>query len=102
MRNTQPSPGSDDDPDWSKFWNVYPKKVSKKEARKKWAAVIKGGADPADIISGAEKYRDLVARERRAKNVIKDPDGWLSGEKWTDDMSAATSTGGAIGHFWDN
>lgn len=102
-RDTEPTPGSDDDPDWLKFWSVYPKKVSKKEARKRWAAAVKK-TDPAVIIAGAERYRALVIAEKRAKSHIKDPDGWLNGEKWNDDLTDTTpiAAGGPVGHWWDN
>jgi hypothetical protein len=82
----QPEPGSDDDPDWVKFWEIYPNKVSKADARKAWAKAVKKVA-PFVIIAGAERYRELVTLQRREKGHIKDPRGWLNGERWTDEIT---------------
>jgi len=38
------------------FWTVYPKKRDKKSAEKCWAARIKEGHSPADLISAASAY----------------------------------------------
>ncbi|AEV86715.1 hypothetical protein ACWT_5698 [Actinoplanes sp. SE50] len=81
-----PAPGADDDPNWCKFWDAYPLKVSKKEARTRYAAAVQKGAKPEDIIAGAESYRDRVRREGIPRDKTKHPDGWLSGERWNDEM----------------
>lgn len=95
-----PKPGSDDDPDWVKFWTIWPKKVGKPDARKAWAKAVTKVA-PFVIIAAAERYRDLVVRrEKRDKRHIKDPSGWLNGERWTDEIPgelASTSTDGRGG-----
>lgn len=97
-----PQPGSDDDPDWVKFWTGWPKKVGKPAARKAWAKSVKKAA-PFVIIAGAERYRELVRFERREQRFIKDPATWLNGEHWTDEVNdrlealrrgAATGTDG--------
>jgi hypothetical protein len=92
----KPEPGSDDDPDWLKFWEIWPKKVSKPEARKAWAKAVKK-APTAEILAGAEHYRILVVREKREKQHIKDPSGWLNGERWTDEVSARRGLNGGTG-----
>jgi hypothetical protein len=80
-----PAPSSDADPDWCKFWDAYPLKVSKKDARTKYIAALKKNTDPADIIAGAEAYRDRIQREGIPRDKIKHPDGWLNGERWKDE-----------------
>jgi hypothetical protein len=92
----KPEPGSDDDPDWMKFWEIWPKKVSKPEARKAWAKAVKK-APTAEILAGAEHYRILVIREKREKQHIKDPSGWLNGERWTDEVSVRRGINGGTG-----
>lgn len=88
-----PEPGSDDDPKWLRFWAVFPNKVSKKDARDKWAKAIKSGVDPDAIIGGAIRYAGLVRRERREKAKIKDPSGWLNGARWEDEIDEAPAAG---------
>lgn len=94
-----PKPGSDDDADWCKFWATYPRRVGKAEARKAWAKAIKGRHDPEKIISGASRYAAEVTRRRAPIDKIKHPQGWLTGERWNDDLATTTATSGA---FWDN
>lgn len=88
--NRMPEPGSDDDPDWLKFWQIWPKKVGKPDARKAWAKAVTKVA-PFVIIAAAERHRDLFARERRDRRHIKDPSGWLNGERWNDEIDGASN-----------
>lgn len=81
-----PQPGSDEDPDWVKFWTGWPKKVSKPAARKAWTKAVKKAA-PFVIIAGSERYRELVTLERREQRFIRDPATWLNGEQWTDEIN---------------
>ena len=76
-----PKPGSDDDPDWLKFWETYPLKKSKDGARKSWAAAVKK-AGAADIIAGAERYRDDPGRK---PEFTKHPTTWLNQGCWLDE-----------------
>lgn len=73
-----------DDPDFTKFWDVYPRKVGKGEARKAWFKLVKTGVDAADIIAGAERYRDDPKRQRSGIEYTKHPGPWLNAERWTD------------------
>lgn len=98
-RRAGPEPGSDDDPQWRRFWDAYPRKDGKKAARAKWAAAVKK-ADPEVIITGAERYRDRMAREDTPRQKIKMPEGWLNGERWEDERVAIGPA--PISHWWDN
>lgn len=76
-----PKPGSDNDPDWLRFWEIYPLKKSKDGARRSWAAALKKAA-ASDIIAGAERYRDDPARK---PEYTKHPTTWLNQGCWTDE-----------------
>ncbi|MFC4333882.1 hypothetical protein [Salininema proteolyticum] len=84
-RSRRVKPGSDRDPDWLKFWDTYPLKKSKDGARKAWAKAIKRTA-PADIIAGAERYRDDPGRDPR---FTKHPTTWLNQGCWDDEPTPA-------------
>lgn len=88
----KPKPGSDEDPDWLKFWATYPKKTAKEGARKSWAKALRI-ADAADIIAGSERYRD---DPNRSPQYTKDPTTWLNNGCWDDEPLPARS--GANGH----
>lgn len=90
-----------DDPDFAKFWDVYPRKVGKGEARKVWARVVKSGVDPALIIAGAERYRDDTMRRRKDLSYTKHPGPWLNAERWTDQLNGNDLPPAKSG-WWDN
>lgn len=89
--------------DFDRFWAVYPRKVGKGEARKAWAKVVKSGVEPAQIVAGAERYRDDPLRKRRGDEFTKHPGPWLNAERWSDqDSSAEPETPAARGAWWNN
>ena len=66
-------------PHFDEFWQVYPKKVDKGDARRAWITAIKK-ADPEYIVGKATEYaNDPNLPERR---YIKDPASWLNAEAW--------------------
>lgn len=76
---------------FDRFWKVYPKKVGKPAAEKNFARAVKAGADPEDIIAGARRY---AQSEQVARGYVKHPQGWLTDQRWLDDIPAPTQ--GAI------
>jgi hypothetical protein len=88
--------GSDADPDFAAFWDVYPRRVAKGQARKAWkTAVVKGSVDPKAIILGAERYRDDHNRQSRPAEYTKHPGTWLNGECWLEEGSDARAAASA-------
>lgn len=81
-----PEPGTDEDPDWVKLWSIFPNGSCKADARKAYARAVKKAA-PFVIIAGAERYRDLVTRQRREKRHIAHASSWLNGERWNDEIT---------------
>lgn len=90
-----------EDLEFARFWNVYPRKVGKGEARKVWAKLRKNGVDLEAVIAGAERYRDDPARQRKDLEYTKHPGPWLNAERWTD-MPAAEHDNAAPRGWWDN
>lgn len=80
-----PESGSDSDPDWVKFWSIYPLKKSKEGARKSWKSALKK-ATAAEIIAGAERYRDDPGRKPK---FTKHPTTWLNQGCWSDEPTPA-------------
>ncbi len=77
--------GSDDDPDFTSFWSIYPRKVGKGQARKAWRAAVRGRhIEPAVIIATADHFRDVTRRERTETKYIPHPTSWLNGERYDD------------------
>jgi hypothetical protein len=88
--------GSGDDPEWLKFWAVYPRKVAKPAALKAWRAKIKAGASPDVIIDAAAAYADERQADRRpgSRNFTAHPATWLNQERFADDDKPDNSQGG--------
>lgn len=70
--------------DFCKFWEAYPRKQAKKGAEKKFAAAVKSGVDPSQIIAGAEAYAAHCLRERTEAQFVKLPTTWLNNGCWED------------------
>lgn len=66
---------------FEEFWNLYPKKVNKKQAEQKYNLAIKKTKHET-IIEWLNKY--LLSREVQGW-FIKSPDWWLHNEKWNDE-----------------
>lgn len=76
---------AENDPQWMRFWDAYPYRVSKKEARKAWADL-----DPHPELVD----RMLVALAWQGPLWAKQgygtpyPASWIRAERWTDEMPA--------------
>lgn len=63
------------------FWETYPRKAGKVDARKAWAKAIRT-ADPRDIILGAMRY---ATDPNRSPAYTAHPATWLNAGRWEDD-----------------
>jgi hypothetical protein len=79
----------EEDKGWASFWAAYPRRQSKKDARKAWARI-----NPSpDMV---QKMLDALAWQVNQPQWTKD-DGcyiphassWLNGEKWEDECPAS-------------
>jgi hypothetical protein len=69
------------------FWSIYPRKVSKKEARRVFDfKVNEQGVAPELIIAGAKRYAAQMAAEHQPQKYIKYPHLWLDNDRWEDEI----------------
>lgn len=56
-------------------WEAYPPRAggNKKATFRAWAARVKAGTDPADMLAGAARYAAFVLAERTEERFIKQP-----------------------------
>lgn len=71
------------DDSFEQFWNRYPRKEGKADARKAFDAAIKKETFET-ILNGASGYASFVQREKRELKYVKLPGGWLRNEAWKD------------------
>jgi hypothetical protein len=90
-----------EDPEWVKFWSVYPSIKDKSAARTKWLTAVRAGATPAQILAGAEAYAEERAREDAKFN--KHAATWLHQKCWEQyDEAAKEPTYAGPRPFYEN
>lgn len=74
--------------DWPKdgfdrFWAVFPRKQSRKDALKAWEKIGKAGRVPfGEIMAGLERY----LASGPDPQFVPHPSTWLNGERWADQV----------------
>jgi hypothetical protein len=69
-------------PEFDEFWSVYPRKIAKTDAWKKWQRRIKEGVDPDYMIDCAENY--AIKCKGKEESYIKHPATFLNEERYKD------------------
>lgn len=90
-----------------KFWDEYPRKVSKSPALKKLDTICQGGKVPwRTLIEGLRRYKAWLADSgpRRWRPSPKHPTTWLNHNGWEDEYEdnqqhPATFSDIALGRF---
>lgn len=80
-------PQSEIDAAFARFWEAYPRKVSRGDAVKAFTKVVKSGTDLEAVIAGAQRYRDDGARQRSEIKYTKHAATWLNGQCWLDEVA---------------
>jgi hypothetical protein len=72
--------------DFDTFWNAYPKKVAKEQARKAWN---KTKPDIAVLLPIIEKFK--VSNQWQDKQYIPNPDTFIRNRRWEDEIVITSS-----------
>jgi hypothetical protein len=75
----------EDDPQWLKFWNAYPKRVAKKEARKAWARLRPSPVDVERMLIALAWQTQQPAWLKNGGAYVPYPASWLNAERWDDE-----------------
>ena len=87
MYHSEELPDPSNEYAFTQFWFIYPRKVSKKPARRVFDYLVsKQGVAPELIIEGAKRYAAQTAAERTPQQYIKYPNMWLEDERWEDEI----------------
>jgi hypothetical protein len=70
------------------FWNLYPRKVGKADARKAWSTA-KHLPDLATLRTAIEKQ--TASEQWRNPKYIPHPSTWIRGERWNDEVTTTTT-----------
>lgn len=75
----------ENDPQFARFWAAYPRRTSKKDARKSWAK-LNPSPDLVDRMIAALDWQVPYHRWDGDKaDYAPYPSSWLNGERWTDE-----------------
>lgn len=69
---------------FEEFWNVYPRKIGKGQARNAWAKAV-GKVDSAQTIVDAAKAQAAALKSKG--EFCPHPSTWLNGERWGDETT---------------
>lgn len=80
---------NEDDPQFKRFWDAYPKRVSKKDARIAWTQL-----NPTPEL--VDRIVEALTWQSQQPSWLKDggqyvpyPASWLRAERWTDEPPVA-------------
>lgn len=96
-KNSSSAAPTEDDPDWLRFWETYPRRLAKAAARRAWAAAIRK-TPPHTIIEAASRY--AAERGNQDPKYTAHPATWLNQERW-EDQTRATAQQDAIVWPWE-
>ncbi len=74
-----------DDPEFDRFWNAYPRRTAKKEARKAFAAIRPDAALVDKMIAALEWQQHTPQWTKDGGSFIPHPASWLRAERWDDE-----------------
>lgn len=78
-KNTPKKTNKEEYPDgFNAFWDVYPRKVGKGDAYRKYKARLNNGWKPEELLLAAQNYASKMIREKTEKQYIKHPSTFLS------------------------
>lgn len=72
---------------FDKFWQAYPKKVSKKQAQKSWKKINPSLELFEKILKALEMVKQTEQWEKDNGKFIPYPATWLNQERWTDEIN---------------
>jgi hypothetical protein len=76
--------------DFERFWDAYPRKIAKGNARKIWQKLWRAGTlPPVDQLLTAVAAYDASVSD---KKFIAYPATWLGGERWLDNLEAKSAS----------
>jgi hypothetical protein len=77
------------DPQWVRFWSAYPRRCSKKEARKAWMHLDITPELVDTMLAALEWQTQQPQWVKQGGEFIPHPASWLNGEKWEDECPAS-------------
>lgn len=71
-------------PEFETFWNIYPRKIGKAIAWKRWIRLLYMDEQPSDMLKAAAAYQRKVKLDGTEQKYILHPSTFLYDERWKD------------------
>lgn len=75
----------ENDPQFCRFWDIYPRRVAKKDARKTWAQLNPSPELVDRIVAALEWQVPAFKWDGESADYAPYPASWLNAERWTDE-----------------
>jgi hypothetical protein len=82
----------ENDPAFAAFWDSYPRRVAKKDARKAWAKLNPSPELAARIVAQLEWQVPAFKWDGEKSDFAPYPASWLNAERWNDERRQAPRT----------
>lgn len=93
---------AEDDPQWCRFWNLYPRRCSKKDARAAWTKLKPTPAQVDRMIAALEWQVPHFRWDREKVDYAPYPASWLNGERWNDERPGSPQPRGPLAGLADD
>ena len=80
--------------DFNKFWDLYPRKIGKKESFKTYLKVLKQGGQAEEIITAANNYAFYCKQMKTEERYIKHAKTFLNDERYKDYLERVNNNAG--------
>lgn len=87
---------AENDPHFCRFWDAYPRRVSKKEARKAWAKLNPSLELVDRILAALEWQVPAFKWDGESADYAPYPASWLNDERWTDERRKTPRKAGML------
>lgn len=91
-----PAPADVQEQRFERFWNAYPKKVGKAEARKAWKKAKITSEIFEKVLTAIEAGKAAEQWQREGGRFIPNPATWINQGRWDDELEQAQTAGAAI------
>lgn len=87
---------------FERFWNVYPKKVGKKEAEKAFEKIKVNDELLGKMVATIEKAKASTQWQKQNGQYIPNPATWLNQGRWEDELQPASAEAQSRGSYTPN